>query len=147
MTMAKKILHKLKSNKGDSNLISSIVSIVCITVVFLGCILIFSQGSRIDNLQRMANQMAREISLTGITDGETLHHLNTLKSEYKMDGVTMSVEGAYIGSSKKLRLESDFTVTLFYDTKYGMDGIIRWGRGETYRAKASGKVEEYHKTS
>lgn len=144
--MTKKFLQRMKSTHGDVNLISSIFGILAISVMFLGCILIYAQGSQIDNLQRMANQMAREISLTGVTDGKTLDRLDSLQREYKMDGVTMTVEGDYLGNSKKLKLESDFTVTLFYHTKFGMDGVIRWGQEETYRAKASGKVEEYHKT-
>ena len=140
----RKILHRLSRKDGNADLITTIIVVTFISILMLGSLVIYGQASRIDNLQRMANLMAREISLSGVTDGKTLDRLERLEKQYKMD-VTMKVEGDYLGSSKTLKLESDFTVTLFYDTKYGIGAFINWSKEETYRATASGKVEEYTK--
>lgn len=137
--------RKLSECHGFSDLITSIFVVIIVATLFCGTIAIFGQASRIDNLQQMAQLMAREISLEGALNQTVTDRFDVLQDMFKMDA-ELSVDGDFIGSSDKLKLESPFTVTVKYKTKYGVGGIINFKEEETYIAKAAGIVEEYHKT-
>lgn len=136
---------KLRCRRGDSNLISMMIILPVILAFLCGGILIFIQTSKLDNIRQIAQLMAREVALTGRVDDNAMNRLEDLEQLYKME-VEMEVDGDYLGSSKKLRLESNFEVTITYHDKYGMGGLLSWGKEATYVRKASGIVEEYHKT-
>lgn len=139
----KKIFSKLKNRKGGSEIIALCVVAVVLIGILSGSITMLGQVSRIDDLGQIAQQMAREVSLAGRTDGKVAERLEKLEDTMNMD-VDMTVEGSYIGGSAKLQTESDFTVIITYDTEYFI-GFLRQAKEKTYVAKASGTVEEYHK--
>lgn len=137
--------RRLSGRNGFSDLITGILIVVVVATLFCGTIAIFGQASRIDDLQQIAQLMAREISLTGALNTKVSDRLSDLEDLFRMD-VELDVEGDFIGNSDKLKLESHFTVTVSYKTKYGVGGIINFKEEETYVARAAGIVEEYHKT-
>lgn len=140
-----RVKRLLKDSSGSVEMISSIVVALCLFALLAFSITILGQVSRIDDLNQMAQRMAREISLSGRAGADADRLLAELESTYGMQ-VTMRVDGDFLaGSGRKLRTESDFTVTLSYQSEYGLGGFIGIRENKTYTATAAGKVEEYHK--
>jgi|GEM_PF-5803731 len=138
-----KAAHKLRCRLGSSELVAVIFVISALTLLISGFVTTWGQMSKRDDLQQIAQTMAREIALEGEVNSTIQRRLENVEQLMRMD-VDMDVDGSYIGTSKKLRTESDFTVTISYHTKYGV-GWINWRKEKTYVAKATGTVEEYHK--
>ena len=135
--------RKLSRDSGMSELISMIV-VISFLALFAGAgISMWGQMVKLDDLQQMAQSMARTIALEGKVDGNTYARLSELERLMRMD-VDMRVEGDFIVGTDKLKLESDFTVHITYQTKYGV-GWIEWGKERTYEARAKGTAEEYYK--
>ncbi|WP_162840844.1 DUF4320 family protein [Hydrogenoanaerobacterium saccharovorans] len=138
-----KVINKLQSKNGSSEFIAAIIVFMGLSLFISGGISVWGQMSKRDDLQQIAQTMAREIALEGEVNSTIQRRLENVEQLMRMD-VDMDVDGSYIGTSKKLRTESDFTVTISYHTKYGV-GWINWRKEKTYVAKATGTVEEYHK--
>ena len=138
-----KAAHKLRCRLGSSELVAVIFVISALTLLISGFVTTWGQMSKRDDLQQIAQTMAREIALEGEVNNTIQRRLENVEQLMRMD-VDMDVDGSYIGTSKKLRTESNFTVTITYYTKYGV-GWINWRKEKPYVAKATGTVEEYHK--
>lgn len=149
METAKKVpWHRRAANKlcgraGMSQTLSLIFVISILLLFAASGITMWGQMVKLDDLQQIAQSMARTISLEGRVDSSTYARLEDLEQLMHME-VDMRVDGEFVGGSDKLRLESDFTVSISYKTKYGV-GWINWGREKTYVARATGTAEEYAK--
>jgi len=117
--------------------------ISALSILISGFISSWGQMSRREDVQQIAQVMAREISLAGEVNNNVQRRLEDLEHLLGVE-VEMRVDGNYIGSSQRLQTESDFTVYITYNTKYGV-GWINWRKEKPYVAKASGTAEEYHK--
>lgn len=138
-----KVRSKIGSTKGVADLVVGILVFASLALFASGGVSLWGQMVKLDDLQQMAQAMAREIALEGRIDGRVESRLEDLQDIMRMD-VEMDVDGDFIGGTQKLRLQSDFTVTLSYKTDYGV-GWINWGRDKTYAAKAVGTAEQYFK--
>lgn len=134
----------LKSKDGFTEVIGSIFVITFLVIFLSGIITTLGELSKRDNLNQIAQQMARHISLTGRVDAEANDRLRSLSDTLGLE-VTMNVDGSFVGATNKLRTESDFTIIIHHNSKYRYGGIINPNREKTYQAKAKGTVEEYHK--
>ncbi|MEF9853227.1 MAG: DUF4320 family protein [Hydrogenoanaerobacterium sp.] len=139
----KKVLLKLHSKLASSELVVGIIVLIFFTLAAAGGLTMWGQQTKLDDLQQMAQVMAREIALEGRTDGVVTERLGELEQLMNMD-VTMDVDGTFVRGTSKLLLQSDFTVSLSYKTQYGV-GWLGWRREKTYVKQAVGTAEEYHK--
>ncbi len=138
----KNILKKILSKKGGIITIDSMIWVVIFLGLLLGGMEVFRHIQRIQDTKSIAQSIARQVSLKGAVDSNIDSFVNELEQAYNMD-IQVKVDGNYIGGSKKLQLETPFTVTVTYNTDFKI-GIIKLKEGMVYSAKAVGTSEKYH---
>lgn len=138
----KNIFKKIYSKKGAIITIDSMVWIVVFLGLLLGGMEVFRHIQRIQDTKSIAQSIARQVSLRGAVDSNIDSFINELERAYNMD-VQVNVDGNYIGGTRKLQLETPFTVTVTYHTDFKI-GIIKLKEGMVYSARAVGTSEKYH---
>ena len=138
----KNIFKKIYSKKGAIITIDSMVWIVVFLGLLLGGMEVFRHIQRIQDTKSIAQSIARQVSLRGAVDSNIDSFINELERAYNMD-VQVNVDGNYIGGTRKLQLETPFTVTVTYHTNFKI-GIIKLKEGMVYSARAVGTSEKYH---
>ncbi|MEG0943269.1 MAG: DUF4320 family protein [Angelakisella sp.] len=140
----RQLITFLHTKRGDSNMISMIFVVIILTTLIVGGIVLNGEMAKLDDLQQIAQLMAREVALQGELNSSVNSRLSELESLYNLE-VGMDVSGDFIGGGNKLKLESSFVVSITYETSYGVGGFINFRKEGIYVRKASGIVEEYHK--
>lgn len=116
--MLKRIGRLLKSDKGDANYISTVVFIF-IAVILLAFILnLFSIITTKQQLDHAADQMVKQIQLSGGVNSDTEELFNFLCSEIRgATGITYTIDSSFKtprppGMQKAIQLGTPFYITI-----------------------------------
>lgn len=133
-----KLLH---SKRGDT--------VINITVLFLVAMMVLTLAltfipmiNDIITLNSMAHEIARVAEIRGEIGSAVNAELARLKSVSHLDP-DITVQGTFIGSSRKMQLDSEFTVILEEDVSFGIGGLFK--TKIPIKAKAVGRSEMYWK--
>lgn len=141
MEIQKKAKQYVFSTQGDSNLVTSLFVAAMVVIAIAVSINLFSRITLVQNLNQMAQQVAREISLEGAVNARVEQRLESLEEMYQLD-TELEVRGNYYTGTRKLHLQSEFTVIL---THHRQENFMGLGGDKTYVVKAAGIAEQYHK--
>lgn len=150
MILRSKIRRALQNERGEANYFSAVVFIF-IAVLLLAFILnLFSIISTKQELDHCADQMVKQIQLSGGVNAETEELFDFLCSEIQgADGITYSIDASYrsptpSGMRQAIQLGTPFYITIEGDAKLGgfwNFDLIRL----TIVARGSGVSEHYWK--
>lgn len=150
MILRSKIRRALQNERGEANYFSAVVFIF-IAVLLLAFILnLFSIISTKQELDHCADQMVKQIQLSGGVNAETEELFDFLCSEIQgADGITYSIDASYrsptpSGMRHAIQLGTPFYITIEGDAKLGgfwNFDLIRL----TIVARGSGVSEHYWK--
>lgn len=115
-------------------LLSSIILVLSISVI--GTI------NSTARLHSVADQLARYISIRGVVDSSVTQEQERLISNSGLD-CTVSVSADYIGGTKQIQFGDPFTVTVEYQARFGIGGIV--SIPVTLNSRAEGRSEIYWK--
>ena len=140
----KKLKQILSSRRGEGGYISAVV-FVLVAVMFIALILnLFSIISAKQQLDICADQLTRQIQLTGEVGTDTEVLFNMLKIEIGgVKNVSYKVDTTYF-KGKKIQLGTPFQVTVTAQASLGGFGDIALFK-LTLKSSAAGVSEEYWK--
>lgn len=121
----KKIRRILKSNRGEANYFSSVVFIFIVVLLLAFIIDLFSIISTKQALDHCADQMVKQIQLSGGINSETEQLFQFLSAEINgADNISYSIDATYksptpSGMHRAIQLGTPFYITIEGDTKLG----------------------------
>lgn len=121
----KKINRILKNNRGEANYFSSVVFIFIVVLLLAFIIDLFSIISTKQALDHCADQMVKQIQLSGGINSETEELFNFLCSQINgADNISYTIDASYksptpSGMQRAIQLGSPFYITIEGDTKLG----------------------------
>ena len=140
----KKLKRLLSSRRGESSYISMVV-FVLVAVMFIALILnLFSVISAKQQLDICADQLTRQIQLSGEVGADTETLFNMLKTNIGgVKNVSYQVDTTYC-NGQRIQLGTPFQVTVTAEAALGGFGDIALFR-ITLKSSAAGVSEEYWK--
>lgn len=136
-----KFFEYMHSEKGET-VINITISLLFVMMLFALAITFLPMINDIITLNSMAHEVARVAEIRGEIGSAVNAELARLKSISRLDP-DMTVRGSFIGSSRKMQLDSEFTVILTEETSFGIGGMFEVKVPIT--AKAVGRSEMYWK--
>lgn len=121
----KKIRRILKSNHGEANYFSSVVFIFIVVLLLVFIIDLFSIISAKQALDHCADQMVKQIQLSGGINAETEELFQFLSSQINgADNITYNIDATYktptpSGMYRAIQLGTPFYITIEGNTKLG----------------------------
>lgn len=121
----KKIRRILKSNRGEANYFSSVVFIFIVVLLLAFIIDLFSVISTKQALDHCADQMVKQIQLSGGINSETEELFQFLSAQINgADNISYSIDASYksptpSGMQRAIQLGTPFYITIKGDTKLG----------------------------
>ncbi|MEG0273145.1 MAG: DUF4320 family protein [Hydrogenoanaerobacterium sp.] len=115
------MIEKLREKRG-SIMIGVSVTILVFTMVLMIIITFVPLYNHKQALDTAATEIARYIEIKGAVNREVFNYVEEIKNTINLN-FDFSVDANYTGS-QNIQLEDKFTVTLTYDTKFGIGGIM-----------------------
>lgn len=116
------MLKKLRSNQGSAAPEIAVGFLVFMMFLVLAATFL-PQYTRKQELDTAATEIARYIEIKGAVNSDVYEYIEEIKDVINMD-FNCSIDADYYGGSKKIQLEKKFKVTLSYDSKFGIGGVI-----------------------
>ncbi|RPF43396.1 uncharacterized protein DUF4320 [Hydrogenoanaerobacterium saccharovorans] len=116
------MLHKFRDNQGSAAPEIAVGFLVFMMFLVLA-VTFLPQYVRKQELDTAATEIARYIEIKGVVNDDVYYYVEEIKDVINMD-FNCSIDADYYGSSRKIQLEKKFKVTLSYDSKFGIGGVI-----------------------
>ena len=149
-TFLQKVRRTLKSERGEANYFSTVVFIFIAVLLLAFIIDLFSIISTKQELDHAADQMVKQIQLSGGVNGETDELFEFLSSQIEgAENISYSIDATYTsprpsGMTNAIQLGTPFFITIEGDAKLG--GFWNFDLVNiTVVARGSGVSEHYWK--
>lgn len=135
------MLNKLKSRRGDIG--PGMVVILLLTMMLITLVItLLPLYSHKQTLDTAATEIARYIEIKGAINDDVYEYMDEIRDTIHLD-FDFAADADYTGASQQIQLEDKFNITLTYDTKFGIGGMM--SIPVTITSRAYGISEKYRK--